>query len=51
MPGGFSGNGSVVWFVEVNQQKPKTNPVGGGRYRHEGKETTPKDSQIGRAHV
>ena len=46
MPGGFSGNGSVTWFVEVKQSKPNTSGAGGGKYRHEGKEPTPKDSRF-----
>jgi hypothetical protein len=47
MPGGFSGNGSVTWFVEVKQAKPNTKPGSGGKYRHEGKEDTDKDQRFG----
>ena len=46
MPGGFSGNGSVTWYVDVQQAKPDSGPAGGGKYRHSGKEDTPKDSRF-----
>jgi hypothetical protein len=46
MPGGFSGNGSVTWFVECKQATPNTSNPSPGKYKHEGLEDTPRDSRF-----
>src|SRR5688572_29284157 len=43
MPGGFTGNGSVKWFVDANdvQGKPNNEDKGGGKHHQDGVDNTP----------
>jgi hypothetical protein len=42
MPGGFTGNGSVRWFVDANRVKgtPNNQNKGSGKYHQDGADTT-----------
>ena len=48
MPGGFTGNGSVKWFVDANKVKgkPTDEDKGGGKHHQDGVDDTPQGGRF-----